>query len=200
MAYTAPGTAVAGDVLTAAFWNSNVRDNTEYLKTEADLIGIDHLNSTTLTTASSVNLNNVFSSAYTSYRIILTTTSAVTDALYNIRFRVGGVDASGANTYGYSLVQSASIGAWANLDFSNTAATSGTIGYKTATGRTSTIVDIHGPAVASPTGYTVSGQYSGIPYVGGGHHNVSTAYDGFTITAAAGNITGTLRVFGYRNS
>jgi hypothetical protein len=27
MAYTAPGTAVAGDVLTAAFWNSNVRDN-----------------------------------------------------------------------------------------------------------------------------------------------------------------------------
>jgi len=27
MAYTTPGTAVAGDVLTAAFWNSNVRDN-----------------------------------------------------------------------------------------------------------------------------------------------------------------------------
>ena len=29
MAYTAPGTAVAGDVLTAAFWNTNVRDNME---------------------------------------------------------------------------------------------------------------------------------------------------------------------------
>lgn len=27
MAYTTPGTAVAGNVLTAAFWNSNVRDN-----------------------------------------------------------------------------------------------------------------------------------------------------------------------------
>jgi hypothetical protein len=27
MAFTTPGTAVAGDVLTAAFWNSNVRDN-----------------------------------------------------------------------------------------------------------------------------------------------------------------------------
>jgi len=27
MAWTTPGTAVAGDVLTAAFWNSNVRDN-----------------------------------------------------------------------------------------------------------------------------------------------------------------------------
>jgi hypothetical protein len=29
MAYTAPGTAVAGDVLTAAFWNQQVRDNME---------------------------------------------------------------------------------------------------------------------------------------------------------------------------
>ena len=27
MAFTTPGTAVAGDVLTAAFWNTNVRDN-----------------------------------------------------------------------------------------------------------------------------------------------------------------------------
>ena len=27
MAWTTPGTAVAGDVLTASFWNSNVRDN-----------------------------------------------------------------------------------------------------------------------------------------------------------------------------
>jgi hypothetical protein len=27
MPWTTPGTAVAGDVLTAAFWNSNVRDN-----------------------------------------------------------------------------------------------------------------------------------------------------------------------------
>ena len=29
MAYTAPGTAVAGDVLTAVFWNAQVRDNME---------------------------------------------------------------------------------------------------------------------------------------------------------------------------
>jgi hypothetical protein len=31
MAWTTPGTAVAGDVLTAAFWNSNVRDNSNFL-------------------------------------------------------------------------------------------------------------------------------------------------------------------------
>lgn len=31
MAWTTPGTAVAGEVLTAAFWNTNVRDNTNAL-------------------------------------------------------------------------------------------------------------------------------------------------------------------------
>ena len=32
MAWTTPGTAVAGDVLTAAFWNEQVRDNTADLR------------------------------------------------------------------------------------------------------------------------------------------------------------------------
>jgi hypothetical protein len=32
MAFTTPGTAVAGEVLTAAFWNTNVRDNTNALR------------------------------------------------------------------------------------------------------------------------------------------------------------------------
>jgi len=34
MAYTTPGTAVAGDVLTASFWNSNVRDNIAQLNSD----------------------------------------------------------------------------------------------------------------------------------------------------------------------
>jgi hypothetical protein len=31
MAFTTPGTATAGEVLTAAFWNTNVRDNSNFL-------------------------------------------------------------------------------------------------------------------------------------------------------------------------
>jgi hypothetical protein len=48
MAFTTPGTAVAGDVLTAAFWNSNVRDNLD-----------DH--------ETRLNVLAPFSSAWTSY-------------------------------------------------------------------------------------------------------------------------------------
>jgi hypothetical protein len=33
MAWTTPGTAVAGDVLTAAFWNQQVRDNANFIYT-----------------------------------------------------------------------------------------------------------------------------------------------------------------------
>ena len=33
MAWTTPGTATAGEVLTAAFWNTQVRDNTNFLYT-----------------------------------------------------------------------------------------------------------------------------------------------------------------------
>jgi hypothetical protein len=39
MAFTTPGTAVAGSVLTSAFWNTNVRDNTNALYQSAQRIG-----------------------------------------------------------------------------------------------------------------------------------------------------------------
>jgi hypothetical protein len=51
MAWTTPGTAVAGEVLTAAFWNANVRDNSESLRAI-----MANTKSTKLTTATTVTL------------------------------------------------------------------------------------------------------------------------------------------------
>ena len=48
MAFTTPGTAVAGEVLTAAFWNEQVRDNL------ANLRALANVQSTTITTTKSV--------------------------------------------------------------------------------------------------------------------------------------------------
>jgi hypothetical protein len=39
MAWTTPGTATAGEVLTAAFWNANVRDNFNAINTVGFLMG-----------------------------------------------------------------------------------------------------------------------------------------------------------------
>ena len=51
MAWTTPGTATAGEVLTAAFWNQNVRDNLNAVYTDIKRIG--YVQRTTNYTASS---------------------------------------------------------------------------------------------------------------------------------------------------
>ena len=38
MAWTTPGTATAGEVLTAAFWNTNVRDNSNMLRNTTGIV------------------------------------------------------------------------------------------------------------------------------------------------------------------
>ena len=65
MAWTTPGTAVAGAVLEADLWNSDVRDNTQYLKDEVDAISqsVQQLGYQTRTTYSSVTSVTSFASA-----------------------------------------------------------------------------------------------------------------------------------------
>jgi hypothetical protein len=70
MAWTTPGTAVAGDVLTAAFWNEQVRDNMTHLY---DTTGMVLLADASFGGgAASVIIDNVFSADYRNYRLITT--------------------------------------------------------------------------------------------------------------------------------
>lgn len=210
MAWTTPGTAVAGDVLTAARWNSDVRDNTQYLYDQDGLImirptsvagtGVTLSNGkVTFASASTISVNGCFTSSYDNYRVMVTSTSGSTSERLLIRMRASGTDNSGATAYGFSLVQSATSGAWINLDFS-TGTSSLTCGYKNSTLRSSESLDLYAPFLAEQTAIVVSGQYGVIPFVGGGSHNVSTSYDGFSLICATGDVTGSLRVYGYRNS
>jgi hypothetical protein len=60
--------------------------------------------------------------------------------------------------------------------------------------------DVYQPFIAGKTsfgGFSNRGDISGFV---SGYHNVSTAYDGFSLTINAGTMTGgTIRVYGYRN-
>jgi len=63
MAWTTPGTAVAGDVLTAAFWNSNVRDNSDALYQSTKRIAyIQRTTEYTSTATAVASATDVFSS------------------------------------------------------------------------------------------------------------------------------------------
>ena len=151
----------------------------------------------TFSTATSIILNGCFTSAFDYYRVVINASTAVTGGLFNLQLRVGGVNATGATDYSFSLLQSASAGAWLNLNYS-----AGTniisVGYDAASSTAGSSIEVIAPALAQKTSFTVAGQYAGTPYTGGGQHALSTAYDGFNIVQSAGSITGTLCVYGYR--
>ena len=150
----------------------------------------------TFSAATQIILNGCFTSAFDYYRVVMNVSTAVTGGLWNFQLRVGGSTAAGATDYSFSLLQSATAGAWLNLNFS-----SGTniisLGYA-GPSTSSSSIEFVGPSLAQKTSMTVNGNYAGTPYTGGGQHALSTAYDGFVITPSAGSITGTLCVYGYR--
>jgi hypothetical protein len=194
-------TFTAGQVLTAAQMTTLQANSGLVVMVPSSVSGTGVTVSTggkvTFTTATPINVNGCFTSAYDYYRVVMNVTTSSAAGLWNFQLRVGGVNAAGATDYSFSLLQSASAGAWANLNFS-----AGTniisLGYA-GPSTSSSSIEFIGPALAQKTNITVNGNYAGTPYTGGGQHALSTAYDGFAITPSAGNITGTLMIYGYRD-
>jgi hypothetical protein len=196
MAFTTPGTAVAGEVLTAAFWNTNVRDNTEYLKAEADAVGLVLVNETSWTNQATVTINNVFTSAYLRYVLMFSNLCTSSDSTLFYRHAVGGTPADGSATY-----LQAGLNANSNSTLSATADSS----TRFSLGRcrndipATSIMEVSNPAVADRT-YVFHRHYditSSFFFTWGGQHSVSTAYDGIRLFASAGNITGSVKIYGY---
>lgn len=161
--------------------------------------GLAFITASTFTGSTGVNVNNCFTSTYDWYRILLRfTSSASADVL--LRLRLSGTDA--ATDYVRQLAQfDASTVSTAR----STAQTAHIVATGSTTGHHQSSVDVFAPAIATPTtfsqqhGRDVAGTAIS-HFVNMGGHNVSTAYDGFSLIPASGNITGTVRVYGYRNS
>jgi hypothetical protein len=84
MAWTTPGTATAGEVLTAAFWNTNVRDNADALYQSAKRLGfVQSTSSYSVNQTTVAGASNVFSSS-------ITFTAAGSTA-YRVEFFCGGI-------------------------------------------------------------------------------------------------------------
>ena len=153
----------------------------------------------TLTGVTTISLNGVFTATYDNYEIIFRVLGSASDNL-SIRMRLSGTDASGAN-----------------YDYQTFVASSTTLTGLRATGQTSSQIGAirtaaveHYVHVSSPALAANTGIFSNVRDVGGGpnaaitisssRHSLDTAYDGFTLIPASGNMTGTLRVYGYQNS
>jgi hypothetical protein len=165
-------------------------------------VGLVHINTTSFTSASSVVFNNVFTSAFDNYVIKMKHTSTNQGSIVSMRLRAAGTDDTSANYryWGYNILSATGVASYGNN------ATSVFIGSVTSTSPVYAQHEIASPALAeSTTGSTIISRLDSsnrMDFYGlGDIHTVSTAYDGFNMIAPGGQtITGTIRVYGLRNS
>lgn len=156
-------------------------------------------------TSSSVSVNGCFSSLYTNYRIVATFTGSSGGMTLRFNLRYNGTDNGGSysNVGQYWYLSGGSGYSNITPNQANTFFTMGGIPGSTARGGLT--VDCFEPNVTTLT--TV--QYNCVAntansgaewYTGGGVHYTAYQADGFTLSASTNNMTGSIRVYGYRNS
>jgi hypothetical protein len=198
MAFITPGTAVAGEVLTAAFWNTQVRDNLNALDAAgANDVGLVHITTVTISAAATTNINNCFSADYDNYEIIWSGFASANIGA-RMRLRVGGSDNSTANSY---FTQTANRDATTAGGTRVTATEWQMPSINSAAGNVMRMT-IGRPFLAEATGLTATNTSSAAGVfleVFSGTHNQATSYDGFSIfTGSANTITGALGIYGWK--
>jgi hypothetical protein len=149
---------------------------------------------------SNITINNCFSSTYQNY-LVLTNLIGSGDYQGHIYLTSGGTPST--SSYGRNSVYSNNSGGpsryWSSSDGSFA------FGYIAGTKHVGT-TNIYSPfESSSPSAFTSHVWSSGNATVSqldlsGSTHNVSASYDGIKIAIASGTMTGTIKVYGYKNS
>lgn len=187
-------TFTTGEVLTAADTNTYLNNG-----------GLVYIGATTLNAVTN-NISNVFSSDYAAYRVVVSglNNGSTTTRTLSLRFRTTTDDTTAnyyqANYYAYPTNNSG-IGSLAG----QTSATIGAISQGTYQSGTISM-DIINPNIVGPTfyqGHLICYQSDVVQFVFRsiwGAMNTATQYTGFSIIGATDNLSGTVRVYGYRQA
>lgn len=151
--------------------------------------------SSSFTSVSSFNINNVFSSTYDNYVIHIRATVSAAGNL-DFRLRLSGTDSTASYGRQVHYGQGAT-----SASFKETGQ-----GFFRATGDANGGVynlQLFSPGLAEDTGFLCqAGIALGTPDVVQnifGVHDVATAYDGLTLLVASGTMTGKVKIYGYTN-
>lgn len=159
------------------------------------------LGTITFTNATSVSLNQVFTSQYRNYHVELNVTTVSAGCDLNMRLRNAGADVTGTNYYtGLVVIKAASTASygvtagdhWFLTNMNQTSLPKGARGS----------FDIQNPylvldsTIQSQFAHHFSGRATD---VGGGSHDWDMSQDGFTIYTSTGNMTGVMTVYGYND-
>jgi hypothetical protein len=158
------------------------------------------LNRTTFSAVSSQSVNSVFSSTYTNYQVIINGySSALADMKFN--YRLSGTDAT-ANSYRSALATYDDLGTYAFIGGTATYLKLGKI-VDSSTQRSVWNMIVAEPTANNRKGLSFTGWNGQTKiYWGGGDYigSDSSAYDGFTLSCSTGTMTGSVAVYGYKES
>jgi hypothetical protein len=185
-----------GQVLTA---DSTISTGLKWATPATPSSGLTLISTTTFTSSSAVNVDNVFSSTYANYVVFANYVGSGNIAT-SLRFRVSGSDNTTSN---YNTQR---------LDVGGTTVSAARSSSQTSIRVTDATVNpgfcalnVLDPFATQKTILTSSGVFNGSPagieqQIIGGTFTDTTSFTGFTIFPASGNITGTIRVYGLANS
>jgi hypothetical protein len=163
--------------------------------------GIQLLTSNSFSSASSVNIDTIFSASFINYKLFINITSASGGGSLNFYMRSGTTNI--ITDYQWNIqTQEGSSSPTANTG----TGTSGILGYCGYSGGGqwgTTQADIFSPfeaawtkTLSTSTGVTAGG--AGATLSGGTWHKLSTSYNGILFFVPSVTITGTYRLYGYR--
>jgi hypothetical protein len=149
------------------------------------------------TAASAASINGCFSTLYQNYKIEISITTSG-QVLLQYRFRTSGTDNQTSNYSNQTLVADSStvIGA------RSTSQTIGDLGQMVLTDLSFFDITVYSPFDTAKTGMLVqNGSFVGEAYMRNQVNvmKASTSFDGISLIPVSGTITGTARVYGYRN-
>ena len=171
--------------------------------------GFTLISTTTFSGVASQSFNSVFTSTYANYLItynIVAADSAAARGVY-LRYRASGTDTT--TTYAGNMGGWNIEGTGTSLNEAVASTTFTQLGWSSSTSEINRLLGqatIYNPNVASQytalIGSAISekqGAYKG-GYQTYSMQTATTQFDGFTLYASAGNISGTVRIYGIRNS
>lgn len=160
--------------------------------------GLTFISGASFTSSSAVNVNNCFSASYKNYLIIGSITSNSTQVNVGIRMRVSGTDNTTAD-YDRGNISNFTTNVTGGQSLNASSWTEVISTYASSTGNNFRIEMFNPFATEYTTGFATSASFNSTDYnqqLVGLNKPVTTSFDGFSLIANTGNITGYYKVYG----
>lgn len=172
----------------ATEWSSNVG-------------GLVHIVTTSFSAVASQSFNDIFSSNFTNYKVILRNiVNASTQSNLTFKLRASGSDTSTDYLYAIRILEQSGSN---SVITANTAQTSARLTDSRTTQGVHMFLDFYNPFAANIT--HINGMGTGFVVTAAAQtvnqtiQNSTTSFDGFSLISASGNISGAISVYGYKD-